>query len=397
MSETSDMTREPVVDRLAETDPTPIDGDEIAASEARAVISIDLDSVPEVDALLRRSGLGEFVRDTVTSPIGRNTSWRGRTTSGRNVFVKRLNGSDRAHRLERSLAFEQFIAVQPSHTLGTPRLLAYAKGDVLLVHELVVGAETGGDLMVKESFRQEQARRIGTFMADLHEGAIPDGLIVDTTPLSLPPLHFFEGLPLKSYLESSAAELEAWTLLQSDAPLIAALYRLRAWEHAAEARPSHGDFRVDQLLFAGDDIILTDWEEFRLADPARDVGAYIGEWIFRAMLDLITDRGDSDFIDIEFTHEVVLTRGTQKLERLLPLVHSFLDSYLSRRRDVGEGFGVRATGFAGWHLIDRLIAGASSSHRLAGVQRASAGVGRKAVLEPQQFAAIFGFDEAVTA
>lgn len=362
----------------------------------KGVMSVDLDSVPEVDALLRRSGFGEFVRESITSPIGRNTSWRGRTTSGRDVFVKRLNGGDSASRFERSLSFERYLAAQPGHTMRSPTLYASDETTTLLVYDLIVGAETGGDLMVSESFEIDHARRIGAFMGELHDGTVPPDLFIDSTPPSLPPLHFFEGLPLNSYLDSSAAELEAWTLLQSDAPLTAALHRLRGWESAAERKPSHGDFRVDQLLFVDQDIYVTDWEEFRLADPARDVGAFIGEWLFRSMLDLVTDRGDSSFIDVEFTHDIVLARGTEKLERLLPLVHAFLETYLSRRGDVGVGFGTRATGFAGWHLIDRLIAGASSSHRLAGVQRASAGVGRQAVLEPQQFAAVFGFQEEKT-
>lgn len=365
-----------------------------ASAPGNRVISVDLDTVPRVDALLDRAGLGVFDRETVTSPIGRNTSWRGRTTSGRDVFVKHLTGHGADRRYRRSVGFETFVAAQSAGAIASPALLASEEESCLLVFELVTDTTTGGDLMVAEAFTEQHAGDLGTMLGELHEGKAPAGLVMDDSPPSLPPLGYFEGLSLDTYLEASAAELEAWQLLQDDDELIAALRRLREWESAAEGRPSHGDFRVDQVLFHEDRPYLADWEEFRLADPARDVGAFVGEWLFRAMLDLVTNRGDSDFVDLEFTHELVIERGTAKLERLLPLISAFLTSYFRRRGEIDADFSTRATGFAGWHLIDRLIAGAASSHRLTGVQRASAGVGRNAVLFPDRFSQIFGFEEA---
>jgi len=363
----------------------------------RRVAGVDLDSVPEIEALLVRAGMGTFVRETVTSPIGRNSSWRGTTTTGHRVFVKLLTGHGADRRFARSSQFEQFAAAQPPGALAAPTLYASDPESRVLVFELVDDAASGGDLMVAETFDEEHARNVGALLGDLHEGDVPAGMVLDDSVPSLPPLGYFEGLTIESYLEASAAELEAWRFLQADTELVSALHRLRRWEHAAPSRPSHGDFRVDQILFRDHRPVVADWEEFRLADPARDVGAFIGEWLFRAMLDLVTNRGDSGFVDLQFTHELVLERGAAKLERLLPLTSAFLASYVRRRGTVDPGFPVRATAFAGWHLLDRLIAGASSSHRLTGVQRASAGVGRKAVLTPERFSSIFGFTEVTTA
>lgn len=357
------------------------------------VTPVDLDTHPEVERMLVAAGLGRLRRETVTAPIGRNTSWAGTTDTGVPVFVKRLRAGDCAARFDRSVAFHRFLEAHAGG-LQAPSLLAADGEHHLLAFELVVDAETGGDLMVAEQFTLDHARQVGEMIGSLHAGAVPDGVELDQTPPPLPPLGFFEGLSLGSFLESSAAELEAWRLLQADRPLTDALHRLRAQEQAAPRVPSHADFRVDQLLFRDDRVLLADWEEFRLADPARDVGAFAGEWIFRSMLDVVTDRGDDRFVDLEFTHAAVVQRGAEKLERLLPLVHAFWEGYRSWRSQVDAGFAARATAFAGWHLLDRLVAGAASTHRLSGIQRGAAGVGRRAVLDPERFSFVLGLGAA---
>ncbi len=98
-------------------------------------------------------------------------------------------------------------------------------------------------------------------------------------------------------------------------------------------------------------------------------------------------------MDFELTHELVLQRGVEKMQRLLPRVHHFWRGYRQSRPYLDDGFAARATAFAGWHLLDRMIAGATKTARLSGIQRAAAGVGRAALLNPEKFAATLGFEE----
>ncbi|MBQ1009942.1 class IV lanthionine synthetase subunit LxmK [Micromonospora sp. M51] len=357
---------------------------------------IDLDSVPEVDEVLVELGVGPFVRDTVSAPIGRNDAWSGVTESGRDVFVKRLTGQveDTKNRMRRLLDFEAYAAKANFDNVHWPQFIGSHPDHRIVVFERINDAVNGAALMVDETFSLAHAQQVGRAIGHLHATPPPEGLRLDESPPGFPPVTFLQGLPLSVFLKSSAGEIEAWRLLQNDPELIAAVQRLRDAERDAPRVPSHCDLRVDQFLVAEDGLFLTDWEEFRLADPARDVGAFAGEWVYRSVLDLVTNRGDEAFVDTEFTHELVLQRGVEKMRRLLPLVHEFWRAYTDVRPDIDAGLAVRATAFAGWHLLDRLVAGALSSSRLSAIQRAAAGVGRAALVNPEKFATTLGFGGA---
>ncbi|MFD4141783.1 class V lanthionine synthetase subunit LxmK [Streptomyces sp. NPDC058572] len=355
---------------------------------------MDLDAFPDVDALLTRLGAGAFVRDSVSAPVGRNHVWAGDTESGRRVFVKRLVGpeTDVKARMRRLLSFEDFVGSVAGLAGHVPSLLGHDEAARLVVFGHI-DARNGAELMVDETFGAEPAFAAGRAIGSLHAAA-PEGDLDDSLP-SLPEPALLYGMPLAMYNELSFAELEAWRLMQQDAALREALETLQRWEKAAPRVPSHCDFRVDQLLVTDDGLtIVTDWEEFRLADPARDVGSFAGEWLYRSILDIVTTRGDGDsaFLDLELTHDQILARGTEKMERLLPLVHHFWRGYRTVRSELDAGFGARATAFAGWHLLDRLVAGAAQSQRLSGIERAAAGVGRGALLTPLKFAPLLGFE-----
>lgn len=357
---------------------------------------LDLALAPEVDRFIDSLGFGPLDPSTAADPLGRNDIWSGWTERGRHVFVKRIAGGIGGRpRFQRSVDFEEFADATGLFAPRRGRLIGSDAEHRLLAFDHVQ-ARTGAHLMIEEAFDEALARTAGTLVGRLHATAVPVGLDLDRTQGLFPPVQFLHGLPSGSFEASSAGELAAWRLLQQDPDLVRALTRLRSDERAVDAVPSHGDLRVDQFLVTGEDhddvgsLHLTDWEEFRLADPARDVGAFAGEWLFRGVLDIVTDRGDAAFVDVEFTHEVVLERGAEKLQRLLPLVRSFWAGYRVERPVVDPGLSTRATAFAGWHLIDRLIAGAARTARLSGIERAAAGIGRNALLAPERFADVLG-------
>lgn len=355
----------------------------------------DLDEVPSVDALLVELGTGPFVRDTLTAPVGRNDSWVGATTSGRKVFVKHLigPGPDVRARMGRLLSFERLSGRLPSAALRGPAFLGADEENSLVAYDYVEDARSGAELMIDQTFGPALAENIGRAIGLLHEAPLTRAPKLDDSLPPHPPLGFLQGLPLPVFESLSFAELQGWRLMQTDEALVKAIGELRERERGAPRVPSHCDLRVDQFLVTGDDFLVTDWEEFRLADPARDVGAFAGEWLHRSILDIVTTRGDSGFLDVELTHEVVLSRGVQKMQRLLPLVRSFWHGYQQVRPQLDAELATRATAYAGWHLLDRLMAGASRTSRLSGIERAAAGIGRAALISPANFVTTLGFEE----
>ncbi len=357
---------------------------------------MDLDTAPEVDALLRRLGHGSFHRDELTAPPGRNDVWIGPTTSGTRLFVKRLVGSAEhvADRLARLAAFERTRADLDRDAVRTPRLLALDEDAGLCAYAHVDDAVSGAELATQDRFDDALAAAAGRAIGAVHaSGPLPLEHL-DNSPPHMPDPRFLVGLPLGMFDTLTIAELDSWRLLQQDQALHAAVRRLCADEAGAIPVPAHCDLRLDQFLVSGDVLHVTDWEEFRLADPARDLGNFAGQWLQRAMLDIVTSRGESAFLDLDLTHEVVLARGVEHLSRLRSRTESFWQAYRAQRDGSGEDFralAVRATAFAGWHLLDRLLAAAGRTSRVSGIERAAAGIGRAALTQPERFADALGF------
>ncbi|WP_371782261.1 class V lanthionine synthetase subunit LxmK [Streptosporangium subroseum] len=356
---------------------------------------INLDLVPEVDMFLRKLGAGDFHRESLTAPVGRNDTWAGLTDSGRKVFVKRLDGpsDDVRARMRRMLSFENFVGLVNKPALRSPAFLGIDMDARLVAFEFVDAGMSGAKLMVDETFDDELARAAGEAIGSLHDGVPPEGEELDESAPTLPALVLQQGLTLRAFNNFSFAELEVWRLLQNDAALIEAIVELCRREREAPKVPSHCDLRVDQFIIVRDLVYIADWEEFRLADAARDIGSFAGEWLYRSVLDIVTSRGDSVFIDIDLDHDAVLRRGAEKIERLRPRVQNFWRAYLGKRKQVDAELAERATAFAGWHMLDRMIASSPQRARISGIERAAAGIGRKILLEPRKFASTIGLGE----
>lgn len=357
---------------------------------------LDLDRFPAVDQLLVARGFGPFVRDSLTAPVGRNDVWAGVTTSGATVFVKRLVGSDEdvRARMRRLLSFERFSARIPSGRLRWPSFLCSDEDAGLVVFDHLDGTKNGAELMVDEIFDDALAETAGQIIGELHATRPTRLSDLDNSLPAQPSPELLRGLPVRMFEALSFAELEAWRLMQHDEPLVRAVEDLRWREWDAPKVPVHCDLRVDQFLVSGEDVYVTDWEEFRLGDPARDVGSFAGEWLYRSVLDIVTARGDTNFVDTTLTHDLVIQRGVEKLERLVPRIRNFWKGYRDFRPYVDTGFTERATAFAGWHLLDRLLTGAARASRLSGIERAAAGIGRAALLTPGHFVGVLGFEES---
>ncbi|MFF4356314.1 class V lanthionine synthetase subunit LxmK [Streptomyces sp. NPDC001604] len=357
-----------------------------------------LDNEPGVAALLASLGLGSFDPAELTSHVGRNDNWSGPTTTGDRVFVKRLGGpseADARRRFARLLAFETLAARDAGHVLRGPRFLGHDAEELLVAFELLDEARSGAELAADDAFDDELCRAAGRITAALHE--LPaDTELLDATPHPLPATDKLRALPLPAFTGATFGELETWRLLQADGELLEALAGLRRREQAlTDLRPIHGDLRLDQFLWTPERLHLTDWEEFRLGDPARDVGAFVGEWLYFAVRGIPKAIGsEPEFtFDHETTHEEILSFGVRELDRLRPRTAAFWDGYLSVRTGVDEGLRARAAAFAGWHMFDRMFATAMVGGRVQAADRACAGIGRTVLLSPDGFTDTLGLTE----
>jgi hypothetical protein len=334
----------------------------------------------DLAACLVELGLGEPLGNG-SVPAGRNRNWAGSTSLRQRVFVKQLRGhpADARRRLRRTVAFG--LATHAAG-LASPRPLGACEKHLVLVSELIEDATSGAELAEADEFDSALAATAGEIVARLHRS--PCEIASDTSRPPLPDPDALRALPLSTYLKLSNAELTFWRLVQADSTIAGSVARLLAGSDRAPHGPAHCDLRLDQFLRAGGRLLLTDGEEFRRADPARDVGSFAGEWLFRSIAGLVTDLDDGDATEAQ-----IIGTASQRLAERRPIVASFWAAYA----DAGEpdpGLAVRATAFAGWHLLDRAVAGAARGSRLAAPLRAAMGVGRQALAAPDRFAATIG-------
>ncbi|MET7815849.1 class V lanthionine synthetase subunit LxmK [Streptomyces sp. NPDC005395] len=376
------------------------------------LLAADLSQTPQVNALLTDLGLGRLASSGVVSYPGRNKNWAGATSSGHQVFVKQLDGRNGQQRLARAVSYERTRAVHGGERIPSPPCLGWDESTGLMVFELLADATSGSDCAERDDgFGPHWCHRAGQITAATHhlpmeppEPAEPAG--------SFFPLAHFEALPLHTFANSSRAELEAWALLQHDHEITDALNRLDTVSARVPRRASHTDLRLDQFLICGGQLYLTDWEEFRPADPARDIGSFVGEWLHRAVLAAAPDDTTT-----RLTPTQAMARMTAEIERVRPRIRAFWQGYCEtfagpgpacddgtrerhdtpaqHSRQPEADLAARATAFAGWHLYDRLLAGASQSARLGAFSRAAAGIGRNIVLHAGHFTAAIGLGETL--
>ncbi|MEU6103046.1 class V lanthionine synthetase subunit LxmK [Streptomyces flaveolus] len=365
----------------------------------------DLEAVPAVNALLGRLGVGRLATEDVESLFGRNENWAGTTSAGVGVFVKRvsLDGGpeDAALRIARSRSFATMIAAYASPDLHTPELVGDDDTSRVLVFRLLDATRTFAELSADGELDAALARRAGRAVGVLHglgealDGTAPaDGL--DRSPFPFPSLGLLRALPLGGFMGLTFAEVTLWRILHGDTELTDALAALRRSEAAAPQVTAHCDLRFDQFLLSHGTLHLTDGEEFRWSDAARDIGSLTGEWLFRAVTGLTSPERDASPATLavrEATHEEIIARGVAEMDRVRPLISAFWAGYRSTRTTADPQLAVRATAFAGWHMIDRAMATAGRGSRLPAVTRAAMGVGRTALLAPQNFVGALGLEE----
>ncbi|MFF9351626.1 class V lanthionine synthetase subunit LxmK [Streptomyces sp. NPDC014734] len=348
----------------------------------------------EVRSLLLRTGLGSLAgRPDIRRLPGRNHNWTVTTDTGERLFIKKLEGPAEASaaRIRQCLAFDRMLGQSESAELFSPRLLAVDAEANVLVFACVDEAHTAADLIREDRLLPELVYSLGRTVGLLHHLPVEELLREEEASPLLPSMELLDALPLPLFEASSAAELQTWALLQGDADLGTALRHLLELDRSAPRVAAHCDLRLDQFLVADDAVYLTDFEEFQAADAARDLGGVVGDLLHRALLDAaVSDGAASD----PPSRERMLGHLADGIRAARPRITAFWDGYRDTRPSDDGKLAERVTAFAGWHLLDRMLAGARTAPRLAALPRAVAGIGRKALLTPENFLASFGLTEA---
>ncbi|MDX3228061.1 class V lanthionine synthetase subunit LxmK [Streptomyces sp. ME19-01-6] len=359
---------------------------------------VPLAEAPEVRLTLARLGFRPLVPHQLVSHPGRNDNWAGRTEDGHQIFVKRLDrrAPDATGRFDRAYAFQVARAAAGPLSWSAPAFLGGDREALVLVYARLEGAVSGAALAEEDRFDAALARRAGRAVGELHDfhpAGVPGAGARRTRGLA----SRLSALTVAEYTRSSAAELGFWALLQHDDDLKAALRALGERSGAAAPAAAHGDLRLDQFLLHGDELHLCDWEEFRLADPARDIGGFVGQWLFRAATLMFTEFEPDTPEDPTGAdggiHASLVRGGADRLDAVRPLIAAFWQGYREVRATAGPSLAERAVAYAGWHLFDRVLATATHSARLTAVQRGTAGVGRAALLAPGRFSDVLGLGD----
>ncbi len=324
--------------------------------------------------------------------VGRNDNWLVPTPPDGDLFVKSLRGprDQVVGRMARVATFERLIADAPPETFRTP---VYHGADELrgmLVFDCLPDSRAASDLFADDELTPQQVFEFGRIVAEIHR--LPQASIgVDDAAGGGRAAASFYALDADSYANCSGGEVEAWAMLQHDKQVLTSLATMQASSAQAPSVASHGDLRLDQFLLTDADIYLVDWEEFRYSDPARDVGAVVGEFIHHAASKMFAELDIESGLAPGAAHEAILTQGQVQLDKVSDHVNHFWAGYISGVDTAADpGLAVRATGYAGWHFFDRLLAGASHGAKLSAAQRGMAGIGRNALTDPERYAPVIG-------
>ncbi|PHV68348.1 phosphotransferase [Williamsia muralis] len=322
--------------------------------------------------------------------LGRNISGQITFEGSHTVFIKRMTGLGAADRYIRSVSFHDAIDVSdaPAHT-ATPALLARDNDSHTVVYEFIDNGVSAGQLLRDDDIDSATLERVGRCVAGLHCLPVRDASVTDHSTPFFPP-HGPNAISTQMYYGSTMGQLDMWRIIQSDSGLRAALDQLATTP--TPKVPIHGDLRGDQILLAGETNWILDWEDFRLQDGARDVGALMGEVFYHRMRKSLASFAGGD--EESVTDTEIIERGTAALAEATPGARAVWDAYRAVRADAAAPeFVARSVQYFGWQLFDRALAAGTYFGRLSALDRALAGIGREAILGGGDYAEALGMTE----
>jgi thiamine kinase-like enzyme len=333
------------------------------------------------------TGLGYEVSDNTEfrGKMGRNISGTVHFTDT-TIFVKNIRGMDGHGRFDRSRAFDT-CGIKPSSPFNTPKLLHADRDSLTVIHEFIDDADSLGESFLSGEVTDGRLADIAATLAAFHCSYPKDVEQAQRTPPPIPPWGR-NAVHIEVVEGATSGYLDVWRIIQGDNELRVALQRLVTGEY--DPRPIHGDLRMDQFLAAGSTIWMIDWEEFRLGDPARDIGSLAGELLYSRMRRL-TERTDNSSAPL--TESDILRNGAELIDLAKKDISLLWKSYVHNTTTMDEHLATRSAKYIGWQLFDRALATGSYFGRISASDRAIAGIGRSLILHGAAYLSVVGLGE----
>lgn len=326
-------------------------------------------------------------RCKITPQLGRNFSAIVETKGGDCLFVKIITGVDASERFDRTISF--FAAGKKPLGMCTPLLIEEDRESFAVVNEVVEDATKMSLLVTDGELDGHIWATVGAGIAVLHAWNPDDSSIIDSTIPLFPPTRSDLATSLDFYENASSGQIELLLMLQRDKSVRDAIVELLTLPY--NATPIHGDLRTDQILLRDNNFWIIDWEDFRIGDPARDLGSILGEIFFHYMRPLIHQASDGGSV----TAEGIVSSGMELLERVKPSISALWSGYTnSIVMDSKEmhSFIDRVIGFMGWQMFDRSLSLGGVLGQISGVEKALMGMGRQMLLYRGSYAPVLGIE-----
>lgn len=323
----------------------------------------------------------------VTPMLGRNVSGIF-TVSDRSYFVKVITGLYRESRFERSSSFFSG-QLQLTDKVRTPQPVFTHESTYTVIYETIDDANSLSELAQVNEIPDSLLSRVGQAIAALHntEPLVPERISTDRP--GLPPVSN-TAIPLDLVEGSTMGQLDLWRIIQSDIALGEGLSTLVTADFPLV--PVHGDLRTDQIFHSPNDIWIIDWEDFHLGDPARDLGAVLGELLFHQLRQLVSQAADEHG---EVTDDSIHYAGANLIEATRPSLQALWLGY-SKESSLDESlrldFRKRVLGYIGWQMFERTMAIGTYLGRITAFERALSGIGRNLILDNDAYSTVLGLD-----
>lgn len=336
---------------------------------------------------LQAAGLANDHSEVEIEPkLGRNISGIFSIDASK-YFVKAIVGLHAEARYKRANSFFGSDLQFQDTELHTPQLIFTEPGTYLEIFEYLDDGVSLTDVAQENSAPLDLLQRVGSAVAGLHSSEAKNPSELHRDLPGLPPVAN-SAIPLELVEGSTIGQLDLWRIIQSDSELGSSLSELVLGDYTPT--PIHGDLRTDQIFYSPSSISLIDWEDFRLGDPARDLGALMGEILYHQLRHLTRLAANETG---EVTDEAVHETGGALIAAAQPSLAALWNGYLSSgsHPDTGtDAFKGRIIGYIGWQMFDRAMAIGTYMGRITAFERALIGIGRQLVLENIAYSKVLG-------
>lgn len=181
------------------------------------------------------------------------------------------------------------------------------------------------------------------------------------------------GIPFEMWEHLTVAQLGWVRQYQRDTDLIDAIAAFRT--ESAEETPVHGDIKQDQFLKSGAHIVLSDWDEYSIGDPAADVGAFLGSQLAESLQSFAVECKTKNKIATTFR----LDSSWEPWATRAPLVNGFLEGY-SRHSELPSVSSL--IHWMGIHLLNNTLSTIGAVGRRAQSVQLKEQIARGLILQP---------------